>query len=283
MTNLEAINWATGKLKKNKITSPALDAEILLALAIKKPKEFFFSHPERKLTASQLAKFKKIIARRAKHEPTAYIIGQKCFYGLDFFVDKNVLIPRPETEMLVENIINQKLSAIIDVGTGSGAIAISLAKNIPGAKVFATEISPSAIKLAKKNIKHHKVAVELLRGNLLAPIFKKIINLKSLVVAANLPYLTTIQWRRTPPEIKKYEPRTALDGGKDGLKYYRKLLEQIKNLKNENHELQITILFEIDPSQTKSIAKLIRAIFLAAKIEIKKDLAGRDRLVIFKI
>jgi release factor glutamine methyltransferase len=323
MITNQALNWAIKKLRKNKISSPALDAEILLAFTIKKPKEFLFAHPEKKLTGKELAKFKKLIARRAKHEPIAYITDHKYFYGLDFFVNKNVLIPRPETEILVEQVLkiveqpphlnplpngarrhslpfgervgvrgNQPL-AIIDVGTGSGAIAVSLARRLPGAKIFATEISPGALTVAKKNIKHHKVAVELLRGNLLEPLLKRIMNyelrIKELIVVANLPYLTTKQWSATQLEIKKYEPRQALDGGPDGLKYHKQLLQQIKLLvtrylpRRQAGSLPVTSIFEIDPSQTKPITKIIQAHFPATEIKIKKDLAGRDRIVILDI
>lgn len=284
MTIKQSLIWAIKFFKKSKNISPALDAEILLAFTLKKPKEFLYAHSEKKITAAQFSKFKKIIARRAKHEPIAYIIGHKYFYDLDFFVNKRVLIPRPETEILVENTINKNPTAIIDVGTGSGAIAVSLAHRLPNAKIFATEISSAALKVAQKNISHHKVAVTLLCGNLLKPLLKKskITNFKSLTIAANLPYLTTNQWKKTQPEIKKYEPRQALDGGADGLKYYRELLQQLELLIT-GHRLSITSFFEIDPSQKKSITKLIKRRFPAAKIEIKKDLAGRDRLVIFEI
>jgi release factor glutamine methyltransferase len=290
MTIKQALTWAIEILKKNKIISPALDAEILLSFVIKKPKEFLYAHSEKKLTVAQILKFKKLIARRAQHEPIAYITGHKYFYGLDFFVDKNILIPRPETELLVEETLKSKISnlksVIVDVGTGSGAIAGALAKNLPKTKIFATEISPGAAKMAQKNIKHHKAAITLLRGDLLKPFLKnlksKILNLKSLIVVANLPYLTTSQWQKTQPEIKKYEPRLALDGGKDGLKYYKQLLQQIKLLVTRR-SLSVTSLFEIDPSETKRITKIIRHDFSASKIEIKKDLAGRDRVVIIKI
>ncbi len=295
MTIKQSLIWATKILKKSKNSSPALDAEILLSFTIKKPKEFLYAHSEKKLATGQFNKFKNLIARRAKHEPVAYIISHKFFYGVDFFVDKNVLIPRPETETLVETAIDKNPTSIVDVGTGSGAIAITLAKNLPDTKIFATEFSPGAIKLARKNILHYKVAVTLLHGNLLKPFLKKykISGLKSLLIVANLPYLTTRQWQKTQPEIKKYEPQQALDGGKDGLKYYRELLGQLKKLKVSSLKFQVSCLFEIDPSQAEPITKLIHQYFgksppsrlrgLLRFCDIKKDLAGRDRVVIIKI
>lgn len=304
MTIKQALLWANQKLKHlaraGHYDTPTLDAEILLSFALKKPKEFLYAHSEKKLTRTQFGLFKKLIARRAKHEPVAYITGLKEFFGLDFYVSRNVMIPRPETEILVEETIkkikDQKSkikNLIVDVGTGSGCIIISLAKKIPNYLItklpiqfFATEISPSALKVAQKNARRHKAAITFLHGNLLEPIIKKIKNqelkIKVLHVTANLPYLTTNQWRRTQPEIKKYEPRLALDGGPDGLKYHRQLLQQIKLL-IANYQLPITLFFEIDPSQVKRITKLIYRYFPAAKIEIKKDLAGRDRVVIVKL
>jgi len=175
---------------------------------------------------------------------------------------------------------------IVDVGTGSGCIAISLAYHLPNAKIFATEISSGALKVAKKNAQRHKVAITFLRGNLLEPFIKKFASHlhqnSHVIITANLPYLATRQWQKTQPEIKKYEPRLALDGGPDGLKYHRTLFQQIKLLVT-GYRLLVACLLEIDPSQTKHITKLIKHSFPSAKIQIKKDLAGRDRVVIFNI
>lgn len=305
MTIKQALLWGIRKLKPTERAShgdiAAFDAEILLAFALKKPKEFLYTHGELKLTPKQLNFFKKCISRRKKHEPIAYITNQKEFFAclptrqdLNFYVDKNVLIPRPETEILVEEAIriceqltiNNKQLTIVDIGTGSGCVAIALAKNLPDIKIFATEISPDAIKVAKKNIRYHKVPVTLLRGNLLEPILKRIKNqelkIKNLLIVANLPYLTIKQWQKTQPEIKNYEPRLALDGGRDGLKCHRLLFQQILALFAGRRHFVLSVLLEIDPSQVKPITKLIHSHFPTSKIQIKKDLAGRDRVVIVK-
>jgi release factor glutamine methyltransferase len=298
MTIKNALLWGIKKLKILERAShgdtAAFDAPILLAHTLKKSKEFLYTHPEKKLTNAQFRLFKKFVFRRAKHEPIAYIINHKEFFGLDFYVNKNVMIPRPETEILVEETIkNAKYQMpntktwIVDVGTGSGCIAISLAYHLPNAKIFATEISPGALKVAKKNAQHHKVAINFLRGNLLEPFIKRIKNqelkIKHLIIVANLPYLTTRQWQETQPEIKKYEPRLALDGGKDGLKYHRLLFKQILTLLKGRNLFTLSVILEIDPSQVKSTTKLIRSHFPTAEIQIKKDLANRDRVVIFHI
>ncbi len=298
MTIKQSLIWATKIIKKSKVLSPALDAEIILAFAIKKPKEFLYAHSEKKLTVRQFNKLKKLVARRAKHEPVAYLTGHKYFYGLDFFVNKHVLIPRPETETLIEETLKYKISnlksAIIDVGTGSGAIAITLAHYLPKTKIFATEISFGALAVARKNAHKHKAKITFLHGNLLQPFLNlksKILNppageagLKSLVIVANLPYGWKAWKNKSSAKTTglKFEPQIALFTGKNGLELYEKLLEQIKLLITR-YSLPITSLFEIDPRQTKLITKLIKHDFPSAKIEIKKDLAGRDRVVIIKI
>ncbi|MEK7653389.1 MAG: HemK/PrmC family methyltransferase, partial [Patescibacteria group bacterium] len=192
MTINKTLQTATKKLKRAKMPSAELDAEVLLSCAVKKPKEFLFTHPEYQLNKKQEQKFNRFISCRAKGEPVAYLIGHKEFFGLDFVVNKNVLIPRPETELLVEEVINfvkktisHKPYAIYDVGTGSGNIAIALAKNLPRAKIIATEKSAKALIMAKKNTRLNKVKIDFYRGDLLTPVKNKKID----VVVANLPYL----------------------------------------------------------------------------------------------
>ena len=247
----QALLKATQKLKQAKIEprqkrgetphpmwcgvdSSALDADILLSFVLKKSKEFLYTYPEKKLTKNQLAKFNQLINRRLKREPVAYLINRKEFYGLDFYVDKNVLIPRPLTESLVEQVIKEvgnKKATIADIGTGSGCIAIALKKHLPQATIYATDISPAALKVAKKNAKKHRVKIKFLKGDLLKPFlpsrkatrpgrvaFKKID-----IIIANLPYLIKNQIKN---ELK-YEPKTALLGGD---KYIKELLRQVKKL-----------------------------------------------------
>jgi len=318
MTIEKAQKWANKILNQKNIFSSALDAEILLAFVLKKPKEYLYAHPFNNLTIQQFNNFKKLISRRIKHEPVAYITGHKEFYGLNFLVNKKVLIPRPETELLVEetikivnNLTIKQFSnlAIFDVGTGSGCIAIALAKNLPRAKIIATDISKSALRLAKQNARRHGVSPQItfLRGNLLEPILK-IPNFKFLIsnfiIVANLPYLTTKEWQRSQPEIRKYEPRQALDAGPDGLKYFRELFEQIITYNLQPKSL----IFEIGYNQAPKIKKLTAKLsskgakrqgiprecetaklsskaergIAPFKIEIKKDLAGFDRVIVIQ-
>jgi release factor glutamine methyltransferase len=280
-----------------------LDLELLISHITKNPREFILAHPEYILTKNQITELKSQISKRIRGEPLAYLTGHKEFYGLDFLVDKNVLVPRPETELIINyqlSIINEDKLTVVDVGTGSGCIIITLAKLLnKNTKFFAIDISDKALVVARKNAKRHGVdkKIKFLQGNLLEPIInnpKLIINNCKLIIVANLPYLTPTQIKNSP-SIQK-EPRLALEAGRDGLKYYRELFKQIKMLSFKNYELrvpncEINVLCEIDPNQTKKIISIIKKEFSITsesptgdfdgtiKIEIKKDLAGLDRIV----
>lgn len=227
MTIRGCLIWATNKLSK--IKSASLDAEILLSWTLKKPKSYLYTYPERKLINRELAKYKQYISRRAKGEPVAYLIGHKEFYGLDFLVNKHVLIPRPETELLVEEVLkNKKIKRIADIGTGSGCIAIALAKNNPKLKIYATDISANALIIARKNTKKYKLKnIIFKKGNLLEPVK----NMKLDAIIANMPYLSKKIYKKNYDNLK-FEPKIALLAGDDGLDCYRKLFHQINKLKH---------------------------------------------------
>lgn len=286
------------KLSCNKnISVPDLDAEILLSKTIKKSREYIFSHPEIKLSNYQKIKYFEFIKKRVKNIPISYITGKKEFYGLEFFVNKYTLIPRPETEMFVDHIIhNTKLIAcnttFLDIGTGTGCIPISIFKELEknlrfknfDLRFFATDISKAALLVAKKNAKNHGVEgrIKFFHGNLLDPILESsTMNPKSnIIITANLPYLTPEQVKNSP--TIQAEPKLALIAGNDGLKYYRKLFKQINELlQNTNNEL--CILCEIDSSQKNSISELIKKELPKAVFEIKKDLSGLHRMAVINL
>ncbi|MDD5341019.1 MAG: peptide chain release factor N(5)-glutamine methyltransferase [Patescibacteria group bacterium] len=269
---------------KSKSLSPLLDIEILLSRTLNKPKEYLYEYPEKKLSTKQLSLFKKLFSRRSKGEPIAYILGSKEFYDLNFKVNKNVLIPRPETEILVDEVINfvkapsSKLQApsIVDIGTGSGCIIISLAQNIKKANFYATEISSKALLLAKQNAKLNQVNIKFFKGNLLQP-FSSELRARSSepIITANLPYLTS---RELKNSILKYEPRVALDGGQDGLKYFYELFDQIDKFKIKPR----AIFLEIGWNQATKIKQMAKKVLPNYRFEIKKDLCGFDRAVVIK-
>jgi len=257
-----------------------LDAEIILSFIVKKPKEFLYTYPEYKLTINQIKKFKNLVIRRSKGEPVAYLTNHKEFYGLDFYINKNILIPRPETETLIEEIIknekNKKL-IITDIGTGSGCIAITLAKFLPKAKIYATDICKKALSVASKNAKIHNVKINFIQGNLLEPLKNKKID----IVVANLPYGWK-EWKNnssTETSGLKFEPQKALFTKEGGLFLYLQLFSQLAKRKQKPK----SIYGEFDPRQKKDLQKIIKKYLPEYKVKIKKDLAGRDRIFIANI
>ena len=265
--------------KKAKIISAALDSEILLSFVLKKPKEFLYTYPEKKLNKVEEKKLNKLISERKKFIPIAYILKNQDFFGLNFLVDKNVLIPRPETEILVEETINainylkKKDINAADIGTGSGAIAISLAKNTK-AKIFATDISAKALRIARKNAKINNVKINFFKGDLLKPLLNKRID----ILAANLPYIDKKEAEKlfAKPESKglKYEPKNALFAKKNGLEIYENLFKQIKSLKYKPKY----ILIEIGDTEAQALKKIIIKNLGKKNIYIIKDLCGKNRV-----
>lgn len=274
----EALSYGKGVLGN------AADNEILLAFVLRAKREKLISHPKRNVSSRAFEKFKDFCNRKKRGEPIAYLIGHKEFFSLDFYVDPRVLIPRPETELLVEETIretavskrgarNKKNSSIkiCDVGTGSGCIAIALAKHIPQARIIALDISEKALEVARKNCEMHGVLgrIELIKSNLLERVMSEEFD----VIVANLPYIAEDGRNFLQPEVEKYEPAVALFGGKDGLKFFKKLFVQIKNMRKKPRFL----IAEIGFDQKAEIEQLIKKHFGKATVSWKNDLAGITR------
>ncbi|HBA36910.1 TPA: hypothetical protein DCZ15_03485 [Candidatus Falkowbacteria bacterium] len=294
---------------------PRPETEILLAFLSGQSREFLLTHPETAFSRSLYKKFRALEKKRLAAWPIAYLVGNKEFYNLNFRVDPAVLVPRPETEMIVDEILadvaltekqkkpsgtrpGRKRLIIVDIGTGSGAIIIAAAQELKRlfpavykTSVFgATDISPTALKIAAQNARRHRLAdkIKFYRGDLLAPFrptLKKYLadNDKNdsagrLLISANLPYLTPAQIKNSP-SIRR-EPRLALNGGRDGLRSYEKLFRQLNAY--DLSKIAYTVLCEIDPGQTKKIRALAKKYFPAAEQELKKDLAQKNRLLVIK-
>jgi len=262
--------------------TPRLDAEVLLAHVLGKERTWLYQHPDQPLTTEQQNAFFNMTARRKKREPVAYIVGHKEFFGLDFLLNRHVLVPRPETELLVETAIqiarnNRAQSKIIiaDVGTGSGCIAISLAKHLPQVNIFALDISEQALEVARQNADRHHVShqITFLLGNLLEPLPEPVDIIVSNPPYVNSPVLTA---PFTTPEVHQFEPQLALNGGQDGLEVIRELLTKTKELLKSKGSL----LVEIGSDQGQKVKMLAKAQFAKADIQIIKDLAGLDRLLV---
>lgn len=263
------------------------ELELLLAFIIKKEKEWVISHPKYVLKKTQILRLQKALCQRLKGYSIAAITGHKEFYGFDFYVNNNVLIPRPETELLVEETINEikkrygQKNILIDIGTGSGCIPISIAKNIScSIIIFATDSSAAALRMAEKNAKKYNVKIKLLRGNLLNPLAKYLSEKAKkdilFFITANLPYLTEKQFA-SEPSIQKEPKKALVADNKNGLALYEKLFGQIRKILPKE---KIKIFIEIDPRQSATALKLAQKYFPNAKIDIKKDLSGRDRVLI---
>lgn len=267
-----------------------LDAELLLSYVIKKPREFLMTHDEKIIGKLEKFRFNKFVKKRRKGIPLAYLTGTKEFYGLDFFVNRHTLIPRPDTELIVDlaltklqSMRDERQIMLIDIGTGSGCIPIAIAKKerqYDNTEVYATDISRNALKVAKQNTKRHSIDITLKHGHLLKPLYSKIKNFKSkIILTANLPYLTEEQFKNE--SSIRYEPKSALVAKDNGLSLYTELLLQLKDILH--YTSSITALFEINPTQSTSIKTIARRCIPNADISMQKDLAKLDRVIIISI
>lgn len=269
---------------------PHQDFEALLSLALKKTKEYIFTHPEYSLSVSETLRFFYFLWMYRRGYSVAVLRGSKEFCGLEFYVTKHTLIPRPDTEIMVEaaceyiNRLQQTTIILIDIGTGTGCIPISILKKCSDQKIIAlaTDSSAAALRTAQKNSQAHRVILTLLKGNLLTPFFNqhpdpKLLSEAAIVITANLPYLTQEQFE-SEPSIQR-EPKSALVANENGLALYRELLEQIKNNLLPLYKNKVTLYFEIDPSQSSLILSIIKKCLPSASSEIDKDFSGHNRLV----
>ncbi len=253
------------------------DAELLLAFVLKQSREYIVTYPEKKVSFFQKYRFLSLIKKRNSGIPLAYLTGHKDFFGLDFLVNKHTLVPRPDTEILVEKVLeelkNNPAHIFIDIGTGSGCIPISVAKNTnQNIQFLATDISKPALKIAKQNAEHHHVQIQFLQGYLLEAIFQKDIPLQNIILSANLPYLTQEQFDEE--KSIQQEPHSALVADDAGLALYKELLTHI-----QQNNVTGTFFFEIDPSQSQILSEYITKIFPNSKIQVIKDLCERDRMI----
>ena len=271
MSRKQTLSRARSILAEKNIEDAHLEGELLLRHVLGVSRTQLYLDLDLKLSAEQYEAFRQLLQRRLSGEPAAYITGHREFYGLDFYVDPRVLIPRPESELLVEETLalaqTHHLSNIAEVGTGSGAIAVSLALNLVGAKIYATDISASALKVALINCQKHGVIdrVYLLRGNMLDPVPEPLD-----LIIANLPYV-----RRSELSGVRFEPLLALDGGSDGMEKIRQFCRQLDGKLRPGGSL----LLEIGQGQGKEVTTLLNGLFPGSKIKLMPDLSGIERVV----
>ncbi|HSO26849.1 MAG TPA: peptide chain release factor N(5)-glutamine methyltransferase [Anaerolineales bacterium] len=275
LTVRAALQTLAGALDRLSDT-PTLDAQVFLAHVLTANRTWVIAHPEAKLTESQEQVFFAGLARLQAGEPLPYVLGHWEFFGLDFWLNADTLIPRPETEMLVEAALgwlqtHRTPVRAVDVGAGSGCIAVSLAYHAAELQVFAGDISYRALQAVNQNAQRHNVAarVQVFQGDLLAPLTGPFD-----LICANLPYIPTVDL--TALRVVHHEPRRALDGGLDGLVQIRRLLTQAP----ARLAADGLLLLEIEASQGDQVSALARAAFPRALVRIQSDLAGRERLAI---
>jgi release factor glutamine methyltransferase len=310
-TILELIQWTTHYFQKKGIQSPRLTAELLLAYILGVERISLYTHYDKPLDSKELAAFRETIQRRIRREPTQYITGKQEFWSMTFKVTPDVLIPRPETEVLVETAlrlfkestqVTDPLShplTLADIGTGSGNIAIALAKELKNCVIYASDISEKALEVARynaKNLLENPDQIIFLKGDLLQPFENPDLiqagglrtespyregvgssnKLKLNGILCNPPYISEKDYTSLAPEVGRYEPRIALLGGKDGLAYYRRLFSKSA----EHLYPQGYLIVEIGFGQKEAILQMIKQVPRLALQEVVKDYAGIDRVVV---
>jgi len=276
------LNDGMNILKERDYNNPFLDLQLILMHLLKKDKIYLYAHKDEIVDEEIIKKYYEMINKRDSGYPLQYMLHSQEFMGLDFYVEEGVLIPRPDTETLVEKIIDlvknseykDKHINILDIGTGSGAIALSLAYYIKNASVTAIDISDTAVKVANINKKNLAIEnAEMIKGDLFGNLNTQ--DKKFHIIVSNPPYIEKEEIEKLQIEVAKYEPRLALDGGDSGLIYYERISNIVKDIIYDNGILSV----EIGHNQAETVSNMFRNTNLFHKIEVDKDLYGNTRLV----
>lgn len=271
MTYREAVEFGTKCLTDAGVPDAALDAWYLLQMVCKIERSYYYVHGEEDITQDAQKEYEIAVQKRAEHIPLQYIIGEQEFMGLRFKVNSNVLIPRQDTETLVEQVLKivKPGMKVLDLCTGSGCVLISVLKNAPELTGMGSDISKTALLVAKENAKLHEVDAEWVRSDLFDNITETFD-----VIMANPPYIPTGEILSLMPEVRDFEPENALDGGADGLDFYRKIAGQVKDYLNPGGY----VYMEIGYDQGEAVSELMRNAGFT-EVEVIKDLAWNDRVV----
>jgi len=282
VTFAEAIYQAAQKLSASGIQNARLDAEVLLSTIVDKNRAWLLTHGNDAIESRFTAVYEGAIDRRSRREPLQYIVGKQEFWGLEFSVTPDVLIPRPETELVVEAAVKrigvaEKAATIIDLCTGSGCIAVSLAKERPSARIFATDKSEKALAVARENAGKHGVSdrIRFLEGNLLDPLAELDLLGQADIITANPPYIPSGDLNGLQPEVRDYEPEIALIAGSAGTEIARRIIETAPSFLKKHGAL----IMEMGMGQVEELSKIVAATGAYSRPEILKDLAGIDRVI----
>lgn len=280
-TTRKLLAWTTEHFTKKGIDSPRLSAEMLLAHVLNVPRLKLFTDTDRPASELERAAFRELVERAANHEPVDYLVGQSPFFSMMLKVNRAVLIPRPSTETIVEHVIQHARRtpgfaqpAIADVCTGSGAIAIALAKHIPGSRVIATDISKEALAVATENAQKQGVAnrIDFREGDLLTPLA----GVRFQYLVSNPPYISDKEWAEVAPNVRDYEPTQALRGGVDGLDFLRVLIEQGERVLERPGQM----VLEIAASQRSAVLELAGRVPAVKNAQVMVDHEALPRVLV---
>jgi len=277
------LNWTTEYLTNKGVDSPRLSAELLLSHALGLKRIDLYTQFDQQVPQQQLDMLHGLVKRAGLHEPVAYLIGKTEFYSLELDITADCLIPRPETELLVQRAIEflrsrSGVQYVCDLCTGSGCIAVAIAKNCPEANVTATDISSAALKVAARNVEKHRLTehVRLLCGDLFEPIIKQLdVNQFDLIVC-NPPYVSTAEYEKLDKNVKDYEPVSALLAGADGMDVYRRIIKKV----DEFLKPGAALMLEIGYAQGPAVKELFEQTDAFVEIKLEKDFQNNDRIVI---
>lgn len=282
------VRWATWILQEHGIDSPSLDAEVLLSHLLSCKRIDLYVHPDKPVEDEIAIRYREFIQKRSQCTPLQYITNHTEFMSLDFYVDERVLIPRPETELLVDAVVKrvqppgcENEILVVDIGVGSGNIAITLAKMIDKARIFAIDISPNALTVAQINAQRHEVGdkITFLRGDLFQPLEGYGIKLKADFIVSNPPYIASSEFNTLQKEVRDFEPYTALISGQDGLQMFKRIIADADRwLKPGGY-----VIFEVGEKQARSVARLFQDTGCFKKPVFVKDYQHIHRIVIAQL
>jgi release factor glutamine methyltransferase len=274
------LDWTSGYFDRHNIPEARLEAEVLLSSVLKCPRLNLYIKKDEVVPEEKLKTYRNFISERQKRKPLSYILGEKEFRGLRFKVNQHTLIPRPETELLVEEVLKllegRSRGIVLDIGTGSGNISVCVGRSPLVSRIYAADISLEALSVAQENIDFHGLAGKIIpkRGNIFEAVADENLDRAIDVIVSNPPYIAQDELDQLAPELS-YEPRQALDGGKDGLDYYRAIAEGSKRyLKNEGY-----LVFEMSAHKSAQIQEILEAHAYSIK-NVIKDYAGLERIVV---
>ena len=277
-TVLDLVEWTENYFRESGITTPRLDAEVLLGFVLQKSRLQLYLSFEMPVFPDHLSVFRQLVQRRKEHTPVSYLTNHREFMSIDFYVDSRVLIPRPETEILVEYVLDRTSThgsiSLVDIGTGSGAIAVSLAFNRPEWYIVATDISIDALAVAETNATRHQTQIEFRSGDMLSTL--ESVDNKFDWIVSNPPYISSQDYKILPPDVRNFEPKLALASPPDGLQLIRILIESAPNYLKPNGRLAI----EIGKGQRLDVEDFVHRSKKYQKIDFIPDLSGVARILV---